>query len=129
MLCQSGYLPLKFSMRSLHHLFLAQASLSTIVLTEDVAFTYSHWLDHAESENAGGLEVDGRWFLGSQRAESLAKKAAARYPPPRPQCGTWVGIEMIFEAEITHVCPNGSTGRPPPNLFFRKSLTNRASSD
>jgi hypothetical protein len=47
---------------------------------------------------------------------------AAKSPLPAPQCDTWVGIEIIIMAEITEICPDGSTGRSleplPPRYAY-----------
>ncbi|KAK3305744.1 uncharacterized protein B0T15DRAFT_208135 [Chaetomium strumarium] len=71
--------------------FLALASLLILALGDAVSFTHDDALDAASSGVPARLDM------------------AAKYPAPGPQCNACVGMKMIFMAEVTEVCPDGST--------------------
>lgn len=78
-------------MRTPRFLLLALASFSAAVLAEDASFTRDHLSEPVGNEHSERLDL------------------AERYPLPEPQCGSWVGIEVIFMVEVTEICPEGST--------------------
>ncbi|KAH6623514.1 hypothetical protein F5144DRAFT_595665 [Chaetomium tenue] len=80
-------------MRTPRLLLLALASFSAAVLAEDTTFIRGHLSGPVGSEYPGNLNL----------------AALERYPLPGPQCGSWVGVEVIFMVEVTEVCPEGST--------------------
>ncbi|KAK3290735.1 uncharacterized protein B0H64DRAFT_55238 [Chaetomium fimeti] len=78
-------------MRTPLPLLLALAGFPAAVLAEDTTLIDGHLSGPVENEHSGDLNL------------------VERYPLPEPQCGSWVGVEVIFMVEVTEVCPEGST--------------------
>ncbi|KAH6847373.1 hypothetical protein B0I37DRAFT_143563 [Chaetomium sp. MPI-CAGE-AT-0009] len=78
-------------MRTPQPLLLAVAGFSAAVLAEDTTLIYGHLSRSVGYEPPRDLDL------------------AERYVLPEPQCGSWVGVEVIFMVEVTEVCPEGLT--------------------
>ncbi|KAK4242872.1 hypothetical protein C8A03DRAFT_28870 [Achaetomium macrosporum] len=78
-------------MRTQHTTLLALASILALAVSAAGRFTHGDILVAASSGMPERLDM------------------ATKYPVPGPQCDTWVDVEMIFVAEVTEVCPDGST--------------------
>ena len=98
-------------MRTARPLLLALASFSAAVLAEDTFFTHRDLSKPVGNEHLGNLNLAGMRTNDLNKARGSADLASERYPLPEPQCGSWVGIEVIFMVEVTEVCPEGSTGK------------------